>query len=125
MVTTNLFGDILSDEASQLVGGLGVTAGANIGDHFGMFEPVHGSAPKYTGQNKVNPVATIESARLMLDYLGEKKAAERVRLAIEAVLREKKVVTYDLGGNAKTSEMGTAIAEKVRSAQAPTLMMHG
>lgn len=121
MVTTNLFGDILSDEASQLVGGLGVTAGANIGDSFGMFEPVHGSAPKYTGQNKVNPVATIESARLMLDYLGEKKAAERVRLAIEAVLREKKVVTYDLGGKAKTSEMGAAIAEKVRSVQAAAI----
>ena len=115
IVTTNLFGDILSDEAAQLVGGLGVAAGANIGDDFGMFEPVHGSAPKYTGQNRVNPVATIESTRLMLEYLGERKAAERIRVATEKVLEEGKAVTYDLGGKAKTSEMGAAIAEKVRS----------
>src|SRR5207245_10370888 len=98
MVTTNLFGDILSDEAAQLVGGLGVAAGANIGDDFGMFEPVHGSAPKYQGQNRVNPVATIESTRLMLEYLGERKAAERIRVATEKVLEEGKAVTYDLGG---------------------------
>jgi len=115
IVTTNLFGDILSDEAAQLVGGLGVAAGANIGDDFGMFEPVHCSAPKYEGQNRVNPVATIESTRLMLEYLGERKAAERIRVATEKVLEEGKAVTYDLGGRAKTSEMGAAIAEKVRS----------
>src|SRR5437870_13682421 len=115
IVTTNLFGDILSDEAAQLVGGLGVAAGANIGDDFGMFEPVHGSAPKYEGQNRVNPIATVESTRLMLEYLGERKAAERIRVATEKVLEEGKAVTYDLGGKAKTSEMGAAIAEKVRS----------
>ncbi len=113
IVTTNLFGDILSDEAAQVVGGLGVAAAANLGDHYGMFEPVHGSAPKYTGQNKVNPIATIEAARLMLEYLGEKKAADRVGRATLKVLEENKVLTYDLGGTAKTSDMGKAIAEKV------------
>src|SRR6059036_711153 len=90
IVTTNLFGDILSDEAAQLVGGLGVAAGANIGDDFGMFEPVHGSAPKYEGQNRVNPVATIESTRLMLEYLGERKATDRVGKATVNVLEEGK-----------------------------------
>ncbi len=113
IVTTNLFGDILSDEAAQVVGGMGVAAAANIGDRYGMFEPVHGSAPKYTGQNKVNPVATIEAVRLMLEYLGEKKAADRVGKATLKVLEEGRVLTYDLGGTAKTSDMGRAIAEKV------------
>ena len=113
IVTTNLFGDILSDEAAQIVGGLGIAAGANIGDRYGMFEPVHGSAPKYTGQNKVNPIATIEAVRMMLEYLGEKKAADRVGKATLKVLEEGKVLTYDLGGTAKTSDMGKAIAEKV------------
>ena len=113
IVTTNLFGDILSDEAAQLVGGLGVAAGANIGDHYGMFEPVHGSAPKYTGQNKVNPIATIEAVRMMLEYLGERRAADRIGRAIYRVLEEGKVLTYDLGGLAKTSDMGRAIADKV------------
>ncbi len=113
IVTTNLYGDILSDEAAGLVGGLGVAAGGNIGDNFGMFEPVGGSAPKYTGQNKVNPVAAIEAARMMLDYLGETKSAQRVESATMKVLEEGKVLTYDLGGRAKTSEMGNAIAEKI------------
>src|SRR5881628_321671 len=113
IVTTNLFGDILSDEAAQLVGGLGVAAGANIGDHFGMFEPVHGSAPKYEGQNRVNPVATIEAVKMMLEYLGERRAADRIGKATVKVLEEGKVLTYDLGGSSKTSDMGRAIAEKV------------
>ncbi len=113
IVTTNLFGDILSDEAAQVVGGLGVAAGANVGDRYGMFEPVHGSAPKYTGQNKVNPIATIEAVRMMLEYLGEKNAADKVGKATLKVLEEKKVLTYDLGGTSKTSDMGKAIAEKV------------
>jgi len=113
IVTTNLFGDILSDEAAQVVGGLGVAAGANIGDRYGMFEPVHGSAPKYTGQNKVNPIATVEAVRMMLEYLGEKKAADKVGKATLRVLEEGKVLTYDLGGSAKTSDVGKAIAEKV------------
>jgi len=115
IVTTNLFGDILSDEAAAIVGGLGVAAGANIGDGYGMFEPVGGSAPKYTGQNKVNPVATIEAAKMMLDYLGESKAANLVEKATHSVLKEGKILTYDLGGNARTSDVGKAIAEKVVS----------
>ena len=120
IVTTNLFGDILSDESAQVVGGLGVAAGANIGDHYGMFEPVHGSAPKYTGQNKVNPIATIEAVKLMLEYLGEKKSADRIGKATVRVLEDGKVLTYDLGGTAKTSDMGRAIAEKVAQSGAST-----
>ncbi len=120
IVTTNLFGDILSDEAAQIVGGLGVAAGANIGDHYGMFEPVHGSAPKYTGQNKVNPIATIEAVKMMLEYLGEKKAANRIGRATVKVLEEGKTMTYDLGGQSTTSEMGKAIAEKVVQSGPPS-----
>ena len=115
IVTMNLYGDILSDEAAATVGGLGVAAGANIGENYGMFEPIGGSAPKYTGQNKVNPVAMIEAAKMMLDYLGETKAANLVEKATNAVLKEGKVLTYDLGGNARTSDVGKAIAEKVVS----------
>lgn len=113
IVTTNMFGDILSDEAAQLVGGLGFAAGANIGDNYGMFEPVHGSAPKYAGQNKVNPVATILAVKMMLDYLGETGAAKKVEKAVFKVLNEGKIRTYDLGGKAKTSEMGKEIADKI------------
>ncbi|HZY95247.1 MAG TPA: isocitrate/isopropylmalate dehydrogenase family protein [Candidatus Bathyarchaeia archaeon] len=113
IVTMNLYGDILSDEAAGLVGGLGVAAGANIGDNYGMFEPVGGSAPKYAGLNKVNPIATIEAARMMLDYLGETSATERILKATFKVLEERKALTYDLGGSAKTSETGNAIAEKI------------
>ncbi len=120
IVTTNLFGDILSDEAAQIVGGLGVAAGANIGDHYGMFEPVHGSAPKYTGQNKVNPIATIEAVKMMLEYLGERKAADRIGRATVKVLEEGKVLTYDLGGQSTTSDMGRAIAEKVAQSGPPS-----
>jgi len=114
IVTTNLFGDILSDEAAQITGGLGLAAGANIGENYGMFEPVHGSAPKYTGQNKVNPIATVIAMSMMLEYLGEKEASEKVEKAVMEVLREGKVKTYDLGGSFKTSEMGEAIALKVK-----------
>jgi isocitrate dehydrogenase (NAD+) len=117
VVATNLYGDILTDEAAALVGGLGVAAGANIGDNYGMFEPAGGSAPKYTGQNKVNPVAMIEAGKMMLDFLGEESAAQKVEKATMKVLEEKKVLTFDLGGKAKTSEMGSAIAEKVLAAR--------
>ena len=115
IVTTNLFGDILSDEAAQITGSLGLAAGANIGDTYGMFEPVHGSAPKYTGQNRVNPTATIMAASMMLSYLGEKDAAARIENAIMSVLREGKVRTADLGGSSTTSEMSSAIEKKIRT----------
>jgi isocitrate dehydrogenase (NAD+) len=113
IVTTNMFGDIVSDEAAQTVGGLGVVAGANVGDKYAMFEPVHGSAPKYTGQDKVNPIATIMAAKMMLEYLDEKAAADKIELAVHEVLKEGRVLTYDLGGSAKTSEMADAICEKM------------
>jgi len=113
IVTTNLFGDILSDECAQIVGGLGLAAGANIGDNYGMFEPVHGSAPKYAGKNVVNPIATVLAAKMMLEYLGEYEAARLIETAVNEVLSEGKVRTYDLGGNATTRDMGNAIIEKI------------
>jgi isopropylmalate/isohomocitrate dehydrogenase-like protein len=115
IVTTNLFGDVISDEAAQVTGSLGLAAGANIGDAYGMFEPVHGSAPKYTGMNRVNPAATIMAAQMMMDYLGEKKAAEKIEKAVMKVLSEGEVRTADLGGSSTTSEMSDAIASKVKS----------
>jgi isopropylmalate/isohomocitrate dehydrogenase-like protein len=113
IVTTNLFGDILSDEAAQLIGGLGLAAGANIGDNYGMFEPVHGSAPKYTGKSMVNPVATILAAKMMLEYLSQPKAAGFIEKAVTEVLKEGKVRTRDLGGNSNTLEMADAIADRI------------
>ena len=115
MVTTNLFGDIISDEAAQVTGSLGLAAGANIGANYGMFEPVHGSAPKYTGMNRVNPIATIMAGAMMLDYLGEKEAANRIEDAVLSVLIEGKVRTADLGGNSTTSEMAAAIVQKIKA----------
>jgi isocitrate dehydrogenase (NAD+) len=96
LVLPNLYGDIVSDLCSGLVGGLGVTPGANMGDGIAVFEPVHGSAPKYTGQNKVNPTAAIRSGALMLRFLGEVEAAERIERAVAKVIAEGKKVTYDL-----------------------------
>ncbi|MBS7615189.1 isocitrate/isopropylmalate dehydrogenase family protein [Candidatus Bathyarchaeota archaeon] len=113
IVTTNLFGDILSDEAAQLVGGLGFAAGANIGDSYGMFEPVHGSAPKYEGKNVVNPVATILSAKMMLEYLNLPEEAGLIEKAVATVLEEGKVRTYDMDGASATQEMADAIAAKI------------
>jgi isopropylmalate/isohomocitrate dehydrogenase-like protein len=115
IVTTNLFGDVISDEAAQVTGSLGLAAGANIGDTYGMFEPVHGSAPKYTGQNRVNPTATVMAAQMMLDYLGEKAAVAKIENAVIQVLNEGKVRTKDLGGSSTTSEMSDAIASKVKA----------
>jgi isocitrate/isopropylmalate dehydrogenase len=114
IVTTNLFGDILSDEAAQVTGSLGLAAGANIGENYGMFEPVHGSAPKYTGMNRVNPTATIMAAAMMLNYLGETEAAAKIEKAVMAVLNEGTVRTADLGGSSTTSEMSNAIAAKIK-----------
>lgn len=113
MVMPNLYGDIISDLCAGLVGGLGVAPGANIGDAIAVFEPVHGSAPKYTGMDKVDPLATILSGVMMLKHLGEVEAARRIEKAIEEVLIEGKYLTYDLGGNARASEMARAIAEKL------------
>ena len=115
MVTTNLFGNILSDEAAQVTGSLGLAAGANIGASYGMFEPVHGSAPKYTGMNRVNPIASIMAGAMMLNYLGENQAASKIENAVIAVLKEGKVRTADLGGFATTSEMADAIVAKVKT----------
>lgn len=119
LVLPNLYGDILSDLCAGLIGGLGLAPGANIGDQVAVFEPVHGSAPKYAGQNKVNPVATILSGVLMLQHLGEEKAADRLERAIAEVLKEGRSVTYDLKPRNDPSAVGTremtqAIIAKLR-----------
>ena len=113
IVTTNLFGDILSDEGAGLVGGLGLIPSANIGENTGIFEPVHGSAPRHAGKGTANPSAMILSAVLMLDYLGENNAARNIESALIKVLSEGKVVTKDLGGNASTMEMAREIKNKI------------
>ena len=113
LLCPNLYGDILSDLCAGLVGGLGVAPGANIGQGIAVFEPVHGSAPKYAGQDKVNPTALVLSAVLMLRYLGERVAAEWLFQAIKDVIGRSERVTYDLGGTVGTAEMGRAIAERV------------
>jgi homoisocitrate dehydrogenase len=110
IVTTNLFGDILSDEASMLVGGLGVACSSNIGDHFGLFEPVHGSAPNLAGSNKANPMATFLSAALMLEYLGEEQSAESLRKAVIEAIRLRQV-SEDLGGDLSTSQVTDAVID--------------
>ena len=115
IVTTNLFGDVISDEAAQVTGSLGLAAGANIGKKYGMFEPVHGSARKYAGMNRVNPTATIMAAKLMLDYLGEEQAATKIENSVMKVLSEGKVRTKDLGGLSTTLEMSVAIASGVEA----------
>jgi isocitrate dehydrogenase (NAD+) len=113
LVLPNLYGDIVSDLCAGLVGGLGVAPGANIGDEAALFEPVHGSAPKYTGQNKTNPTATLLSGVLMLRHLGEDVAADRIERALAAVIKENVNVTYDLKpdrkGGVGTSDMADAV----------------
>lgn len=113
LVLPNLYGDIISDLCAGLVGGLGVAPGANFGDEYAVFEAVHGSAPKYKGLNKVNPTALLLSAKLMLEYLGETEASKNLESAIAEVISEGKVITYDLGGNAKNFEMGKEIIKKL------------
>jgi isocitrate dehydrogenase len=103
--------DIISELASALVGNIGLIYSANIGDKYAMFEPAHGSAPKYKGQYRVNPTAMILSAAWMLEYLGFKKHSQSIFRAVEQVIQEGRKVTYDLGGNASTLEMAKAIAE--------------
>jgi 3-isopropylmalate dehydrogenase len=117
LVAPNLYGDIISDLCAQMVGGLGFGCSGNIGTRLAVFEPTHGSAPKYAGQYKVNPIATILAAKMMLDWLGEPDLAARVEAAVAAVVREGAVRTYDMGGRASTMEMAEAIAARVPDAR--------
>ena len=119
-VTSNMFGDISTDLAAVLQGGMGMAAGGNIGDGHAMFEPIHGSAPKHAGKDVVNPIAMILATQMMLEWLGRKKgdkalkeAAAAVEKGVEAVLEEGNTLTYDLGGKARCSETGTAVAAAI------------
>jgi len=115
IVAPNMFGDIITDLGAMIQGGLGLAPGGNINpDGVSMFEPIHGSAPKYKGKGVSNPIATIWAGAMLLEAVGEKSAAEKVINAIETVLREGKVRTYDLGGNSKTSEVGDAIVSEMK-----------
>jgi isocitrate dehydrogenase (NAD+) len=122
LVMPNLYGDILSDLTAGLVGGLGVAPGGNYGRDVAVFEPTHGSAPKYAGQNKVNPIACLLSGMMMLTYLGEDDAAARLEAAIAELIREGKSVTYDMKDARDdptavgTSEVADALIEKLRAA---------
>jgi isocitrate/isopropylmalate dehydrogenase len=113
LVAPNLYGDIISDLCAQMVGGLGFGCSGNIGEKLAVFEPTHGSAPKYAGQYKVNPIATILAAKMMLDWLGEKEKAARIELGVAEVIKDGRVRTYDMGGKNSTIEMGKAIAAAV------------
>ncbi len=113
LVAENLFGDIISDLAAQLVGGLGFACSGNIGDRYAVFEPTHGSAPKYAGQYKVNPMATILAARMMLDWLGEKDKARTLEGAVAEVIKDGSARTYDMKGKASTLDVGRAVAAKL------------
>ncbi len=113
IVTTNLFGDILSDEASGLVGGLGLAPGANVGEQAAIFEAVHGSAPDIAGQGIANPAAQMLAAAMMLDHIGQLQEAGRLRRALETVIVKDNVRTKDLGGSASTTEFARAVAHRV------------
>jgi isocitrate/isopropylmalate dehydrogenase len=113
LVSSNMFGDIISDLCAQLVGGLGFASSANVGDNYALFEPTHGSAPKYAGLYKVNPTAMLLTVKLMLDWLGEVGLGERLEKAIAAVIAEGKVRTYDMGGSSSTLEVAEAVASRL------------
>jgi 3-isopropylmalate dehydrogenase len=113
LVAENLFGDIISDLAAQLVGGLGFACSGNIGDDYAIFEPSHGSAPKYTGLYKVNPTAMLLAAKMMIEWLGEKEKASRMENAVTQVIKEGKVRTYDLGGNSTTLDVAHEVVKKL------------
>jgi isocitrate/isopropylmalate dehydrogenase len=113
LVAPNLYGDIISDLCAQMVGGLGFGCSGNIGAQLAVFEPTHGSAPKYGGQNKVNPLATILAAKMMLDWLGEATLAVRLEAAVAAVIAEGAVRTYDMGGANTTMEMAEAVVARL------------
>ena len=116
LVAENMFGDIISDLAAGLVGGLGFASAANIGDDYAVFEPTHGSAPKYAGQYKVNPMAMLLTAKLMLDWLGEAELAQRLEAAVAAVIAEGKVGTYDVGLSNTTLEVAEEVARQLSRA---------
>jgi 3-isopropylmalate dehydrogenase len=113
LVAPNLYGDIISDLCAQMTGGLGFASSGNIGDNYAVFEPTHGSAPKYAGMYKVNPIATILAAKMMLEWLGEKVYADRFGKAVAQVVKEGKTRTYDMGGEATSLEMAEAISAKL------------
>ena len=115
VVTPNMFGDIITDLGAMIQGGLGLAPGGNINpEGVSMFEPVHGSAPKHAGKNVANPLAAILAGHMMLEHLGEEKAADRVERAVIEVLREGKARTYDIGGKSSTSDVGDAVVAKVK-----------
>ena len=113
MVTTNMFGDILSDLAAGLIGGLGLAPGGNIGTHAAVFEAVHGSAPDIAGKGVANPAALILAGAMMLDHVGEVGAGNRVRAAVARVIEQDQVRTRDLGGTATTMEFGDAVVRRI------------
>ena len=113
LVTSNMYGDIVSDLSAQLVGGLGFASSGNIGDNYAVFEPTHGSAPKYNGLYKVNPIAMLLSVKLMFDWLRENESRDKLENAIARVIEEGKVRTYDMGGNSSTLEVAKEIARKL------------
>jgi isocitrate/isopropylmalate dehydrogenase len=111
LVAENMFGDIVSDLCAGLVGGLGFAPSANLGDNYAVFEPTHGSAPKYAGQYKVNPIAMLLTTKLMFDWLNETERATRLDSAIARVIKEGKVRTYDMGGKDSTLDVAKAVAD--------------
>jgi len=111
LVTSNMFGDIISDLCAQLVGGLGFASSGNIGDKYAVFEPTHGSAPKYAGKHKVNPMAMLLTVKLMLDWLGETDKGTALEAAIAGVVKDARVRTYDMGGSNTTPDVAQAVAE--------------
>jgi len=113
LVAENLFGDIISDLSAQLVGGLGFACSGNIGENYAVFEPTHGSAPKYTGMNKVNPTAMLLATKMMLEWLGEEEKSRKVEEAIAQVIKEGKVRTYDLGGDSSTMDIAREVVSKL------------
>ncbi|MFZ5634033.1 MAG: tartrate dehydrogenase [Bacillota bacterium] len=118
IVASNLFGDIITDLGAAIQGGMGVAAGGNINPekiYPSMFEPIHGSAPKYKGKNMANPIATIYAGAMMLEFLGAEKEARVVMDAVQAVLQEGKMRTYDMGGRSTTKEVGSAVADRIKN----------
>jgi 3-isopropylmalate dehydrogenase len=113
LVASNMFGDIISDLSAQIVGGLGFASSANIGDNYALFEPTHGSAPKYAGQYKVNSTAMILASKLMLEWLGELDSAKKVEIAVAAVIKEGNVRTYDMGGSSSTLDVANEVVKKM------------